>query len=143
GGPCAQITAACREAGFVQGAARGGNGLQVDCVAPIMQGTAQERRGSRPLPQIDPQIVAACKTRNPNFAQRGAARQVGEPPAGAPPPLATAPAAPAAGSSTKRPNIVFILTDDLSWNLVQYMPHVLQMQKDGVTFTNYFVTDSL
>ena len=28
-------------------------------------------------------------------------------------------------------------------NLVQYMPHVLQMQKDGVTFANYFVTDSL
>src|SRR5262249_19742976 len=42
-----------------------------------------------------------------------------------------------------KPNIIFILTDDLSWNLVQYMPHVLQMQKDGVTFANAFVTDSL
>jgi arylsulfatase A-like enzyme len=42
-----------------------------------------------------------------------------------------------------RPNIVFILTDDLSMNLVQYMPHVLKMQQVGVTFTNYFVTDSL
>lgn len=42
-----------------------------------------------------------------------------------------------------RPNIVFILTDDLSWNLVQYMPHVQQMQRDGMTFSNYFVTDSL
>jgi arylsulfatase A-like enzyme len=42
-----------------------------------------------------------------------------------------------------RPNIVFILTDDLALNLVQYMPHVLKMQKDGVTFANYFVTDSL
>ncbi len=48
--------------------------------------------------------------------------------------------APATG---RRPNIVFILTDDLSTDLVQYMPHVLQMQKAGVTFTNYFVTDSL
>ena len=28
-------------------------------------------------------------------------------------------------------------------NLVQYMPHVLQMQHDGATFTNYFVADSL
>jgi N-acetylglucosamine-6-sulfatase len=28
-------------------------------------------------------------------------------------------------------------------NLVQYMPHVVKMQKDGVTFVNYFVTDSL
>jgi arylsulfatase A-like enzyme len=42
-----------------------------------------------------------------------------------------------------RPNIVFVLTDDLAWNLVKYMPHVLQMEKDGATFSNYFVTDSL
>ena len=28
-------------------------------------------------------------------------------------------------------------------NLVQFMPHVLQMQKDGATFANYFVSDSL
>jgi arylsulfatase A-like enzyme len=39
--------------------------------------------------------------------------------------------------------VVFVLTDDLSWNLVQYMPEVLAMQKQGVTFANYFVTDSL
>ncbi|HXX39971.1 MAG TPA: sulfatase [bacterium] len=43
----------------------------------------------------------------------------------------------------KRPNIVFILTDDLSMDLVQYMPQVRKMQQEGVTFTNYFVTDSL
>ena len=48
-----------------------------------------------------------------------------------------------AATNGKRPNIVFILTDDLSWNLVQYMPHVVKMQKAGVTFVNYFVTDSL
>jgi N-acetylglucosamine-6-sulfatase len=48
--------------------------------------------------------------------------------------------APAAGG---RPNIVFVLTDDLSENLVRYMPHVLQMQRSGVSFSNYFVTDSL
>lgn len=41
------------------------------------------------------------------------------------------------------PNIVFVLTDDLTWNLVRYMPHVLAMQRAGVTFSNYFVTDSL
>jgi len=46
-------------------------------------------------------------------------------------------------TSARRPNIVFILTDDLSLNLVQYMPHVLKMQKEGVTFANSFVTDSL
>jgi arylsulfatase A-like enzyme len=41
------------------------------------------------------------------------------------------------------PNIVFVLTDDLAWNLVQYMPHVQQLEAQGTTFTNYFVTDSL
>src|SRR5262249_5774154 len=47
-------------------------------------------------------------------------------------------------SSSARPaNIVFVLTDDLSMDLVQYMPHVLKMQREGVTFANYFVTDSL
>jgi N-acetylglucosamine-6-sulfatase len=40
-------------------------------------------------------------------------------------------------------NIVFVLTDDLSWNLVQYMPHVLQMKQQGTTFSRYLVTDSL
>jgi N-acetylglucosamine-6-sulfatase len=41
------------------------------------------------------------------------------------------------------PNIVLVLTDDLSWNLVRYMPHVRQMRQRGVTFSRYFVTDSL
>jgi N-acetylglucosamine-6-sulfatase len=44
---------------------------------------------------------------------------------------------------SERPNIVFILTDDLSSDLVQYMPNVQQMQREGMTFSNYFVTDSL
>lgn len=41
------------------------------------------------------------------------------------------------------PNIVFVLTDDLTWNLVRFMPHVRAMQRDGVTFRKYFVSDSL
>jgi len=45
--------------------------------------------------------------------------------------------------AARRPNIVFVLTDDLATNLVQYMPNVVQMQRRGVTFANYFVTDSL
>jgi N-acetylglucosamine-6-sulfatase len=49
----------------------------------------------------------------------------------------------AVGATAPRPNIIFILTDDLAWNLVQYMPHVRKMQQDGVTFANAFVTDSL
>ena len=42
-----------------------------------------------------------------------------------------------------RPNIVFILTDDLSTNLIRFMPHVRAMERDGLTFRNYFVSDSL
>lgn len=42
-----------------------------------------------------------------------------------------------------KPNIVFVLTDDLSWDLIPFMPNVQAMQRDGVTFSNYFVTDSL
>ncbi|HET6871283.1 MAG TPA: sulfatase-like hydrolase/transferase [Solirubrobacteraceae bacterium] len=42
-----------------------------------------------------------------------------------------------------RPNIVFVLTDDLSSNLVRFMPHVLAMERHGLTFKNYFVSDSL
>ena len=56
-----------------------------------------------------------------------------------------APAAPKSGpaKATDHPNIVFVLTDDLSWNLLKYMPHVQQMRNDGETFSRYFVTDSL
>jgi arylsulfatase A-like enzyme len=61
--------------------------------------------------------------------------------------LTVAPSAPGrrhpAPGTTGRPNIVFVLADDLSWNLVRLMPNVRQMQREGMTFTNYFVTDSL
>ncbi|HEY4277780.1 MAG TPA: sulfatase [Conexibacter sp.] len=53
---------------------------------------------------------------------------------------AAAPGAPALG---EKPNIVFVLTDDLSWDLVDYMPNVQALEREGVTFSNYFVTDSL
>ncbi len=49
----------------------------------------------------------------------------------------------ASGAADQRPNIVFVLTDDLSWDLVQYMPHVLQLERKGVTFSHYIVSDSL
>jgi N-acetylglucosamine-6-sulfatase len=46
-------------------------------------------------------------------------------------------------SSGAAPNIVFILTDDLSRNLVPYMSSVREMEKNGTTFRNATVTDSL
>ncbi|MCW2888269.1 MAG: sulfatase [Streptosporangiaceae bacterium] len=51
-----------------------------------------------------------------------------------------APTQPA--SRTERPNIVFVLTDDLTTDLLRYMPNVRQLQRDGRSFTSYFVTDS-
>ena len=49
----------------------------------------------------------------------------------------------AAHAAPQKPNIVFVLTDDLAWNLVRYMPHVKRLQHKGTTFTRYEVTDSL
>ena len=48
-------------------------------------------------------------------------------------------------SAKPAPNIVFILADDLSWNLVnrRFMPHVAALERRGETFDHYFVADSL
>jgi N-acetylglucosamine-6-sulfatase len=48
-----------------------------------------------------------------------------------------------AASLRHHPNIVFVLTDDLSMNLLRYMPQVRLLQHRGLTFHNYFVSDSL
>ncbi len=47
--------------------------------------------------------------------------------------------------AVKRPDIVFILTDDLSWNLVtkRFAPHIVDLEQKGETFSNAFVADSL
>jgi N-acetylglucosamine-6-sulfatase len=49
----------------------------------------------------------------------------------------------APSSGTRRPNIVFVLTDDLSRDLVRFMPQVQALQTRGLSFDNYFVSDSL
>jgi hypothetical protein len=65
--PCVQIRAACTQAGFIPNGANMGIGIIVDCIRPIMAGAPQRKRVAKPLPQIDPQLVVACKNRNPNF----------------------------------------------------------------------------
>ncbi|MCW2951432.1 MAG: sulfatase [Conexibacter sp.] len=45
--------------------------------------------------------------------------------------------------AAQQPNVVFVLTDDLDTSLVRYMPHVQELARRGVSFSNYFVTDSL
>jgi hypothetical protein len=50
------------------------------------------------------------------------------------------------GTSSKRPNIVFVLTDDqdLHMNSLDYMPHTQKLIADqGTTFTNHFCTNAL
>jgi hypothetical protein len=66
-GACAQIRAACAQAGFVPNGVSMGVGIVVDCIQPIIAGTPQRSRATKPLPQIDPQVVIACKNQNPNF----------------------------------------------------------------------------
>jgi hypothetical protein len=106
-GACGQIIAACQQAGFERGGAKGGNGIQIDCVRPIMQGTAQRRRAAKPLPQVAPELVAACSAANPNFGQRTRTAQPAAPgqaasPAEAPPAAQSLP--PAAPGAPPSPN---------------------------------------
>jgi hypothetical protein len=68
-GPCEQLTAACKDAGFTLGGASTGTGLELDCVVPIMQVAKQPAAATRPLPHIDPQVVAACRANHPTFGQ--------------------------------------------------------------------------
>jgi hypothetical protein len=71
-GACGQIRAACEAAGFIRGAANLGIGLQVDCVIPIIWGTPQRPRARKVLPQVDPQLIAACATGHARFARPNA-----------------------------------------------------------------------
>ena len=65
--PCEQISAACENAGFEYGKMKQGIGLSADCIVPIVRGTPQPREATKPLPQIDLRIVAACRDKTPNF----------------------------------------------------------------------------
>jgi len=69
--PCARIAAACTQAGFVPNGTKRGLGIMSDCIRPIMSGTPQRKQATKALPQIDPQVVAACNERNPNFGKGG------------------------------------------------------------------------
>src|ERR1017187_3184885 len=79
-GACGQITAACQRTGFVQGGAKAGNGLQVDCVDPIMSRATPTQNAGKTVPHADPQIVAGCKGSNPEFGQRPTAATAAPPP---------------------------------------------------------------
>ena len=65
---CRQIVFACLDAGFIQGGAKRGNGLWMNCISPIMQGKGLQR-ASMPLPRLSPRVVSACRASNPTFGQ--------------------------------------------------------------------------
>src|SRR6202035_3506910 len=80
-------------------------------------------------------VVAALSSGGTSFKAGGALLGT--------PVLFRVPPGQARAASADKPNIVFVLTDDLSLDLLRYMPHVLAMEHNGLTFKNYFVSDSL
>ena len=66
-GPCMKIAQACKNAGFIKGDWKKGDGLWRDCVDPIMQGSTTDPGATKPLPSVDPGLVAACKAKHPKF----------------------------------------------------------------------------
>jgi len=74
GGACAQITAACKQAGFVPKGGETGLGLMADCIRPIIAGTPQRKKAAKPLPEVDAKVLASCKEQNPNFGKGGGAK---------------------------------------------------------------------
>ena len=65
--PCAQITKSCKDAGFIRNAGKGGIDMSADCVVPLIEGKPQPSDAVKPLPQIDPDIITACKQMNPYY----------------------------------------------------------------------------
>jgi hypothetical protein len=107
-GPCAMIRQLCENAGFVQGAAQSGNGLQRDCIQPIMQAATQSRGASRPLPLVDPLVVTACRAAEPEFGKSTAIPK-GAPSGQGPSTLQDASADGNSGqSTTKRPTLTYV-----------------------------------
>ena len=90
-------------------------------------------------------VAVLVVNRGPAPSSRAAGHGV-TPPAGQAAPGTGAPVTPTSPAGTgagRRPNIVFVLTDDLSMDLLRYMPAVRSLQTRGMTFDDYFVSDSL
>jgi len=62
---------------------------------------------------------------------------------GSPAASATLAATATVGSAADIRNVVFILADDLDWELFKQVPRLAALQDKGMTFTNHTVTDSL
>lgn len=140
GGPaCAVLAAACTAAGFA------GPAGEIDCMGPLLAG--QSGNG---LPDLAAPQIAACNAAvaSRKFPIPPAPVVADGTPAPGPGPMA---ALPWSGDRPSPPNIVLVLVDDFAMNLMSQdqsilsrtMPNLARMIRDGVTFTKYFVTDSL
>jgi N-acetylglucosamine-6-sulfatase len=85
--------------------------------------------------------TASAYRQHPSSAVALASLGPGPEPTVAPQPNTLPP--PLTGAHRHRPNIVFVLTDDLSMDLLPYMPAVQALEDRGTTLTNYYVSDSL
>ena len=139
-GACDAIAARCASHGFAASGGARGKRVAEDCVRPILDGSG----GRRGLPLVSGSLIAQCwATLDPT---------AGLPPDGkaaaGPGPVA----APAfAAGKAMPPNIVMILVDDFSLDLMSQdqnilqrtMPNLAKLMQDGAQFSQYFVTDSL
>ena len=71
--PCAEITHACKAAGFLSSGAQGTAVLN-DCITPIIDGTPQPSSPTIPLPHVSPEVVARCRASDPNYGHVGGKR---------------------------------------------------------------------
>jgi N-acetylglucosamine-6-sulfatase len=97
-------------------------GAGIAALPAVLGGTAAANR-----PHAHRSVVVASLGSLPKLSSRGAGDTL--------PPLPS--------PQVRRPNIVFVLTDDLSMDLLQYMPTVEALADRGTTLTNYYVSDSL
>ena len=147
-GGCAALRDACEAAGFT---ATGDFGKSIkvtrDCMEPLLNGIQPPGTGKKPLPKVDAKIVAECKAAKSKTGKKAKGKATTAAVSG------TAPEAvkPMAEGVDPGPNIVMILVDDFSMNLMaddlgklaRTMPNLAQMRREGMTFDNYFVTNSL
>ena len=142
---CAALRKACRAEGFVaRGQDDGGAGRLSRCVNALVNNKEVEENSLMPLPDVAPEAIAACRVERAAADRARMDQQTPE--SAAVPVLPLVPAPPGEPA-----NIIFVLADDFSWNLMpetggevaDSMPNLAALQADGVTFDNYFVTNSL
>ena len=144
---CVALRDACVAAGF---AAQGTEGIGIkinrDCMDPLLNGVVPPGNGKLPLPMVSKKVVADCKAAKTKGGKKNAAKAA--PVAGQDAPVAVKPLPAGAEAG---PNIVLVLVDDMSMNLMpddlgelaRTMPNLAQMRREGMTFDNFFVNNSL